>query len=311
MRVSAKRHPGQVAIIMTLALPVLLAALALCCDTAVMYVNWQQMQKAADAAALAGATYLALDTTEAKQEAHDYALRNGLTDGEITAIYSDAADTPPRWLTVTASRTVPHFFARVVGIMSAPISVSSTAAIQPVTKAKGLVPIGVNCASGLVTQCFAPGASIDLKMSMNGPGNWFPVQLDAPGGNSYRTDIINGSANQIGIGDWINTETGNLIGPTQQGFNTRWQEAQQMDPTGSYASHVIDNPLVIEVPLVDWSNVNGKSQVKVSGFGEFWITGVQGAGQVTGEFLQAGVVPKNTPDPNAVDNGVYTAVLIR
>ncbi len=50
---------GQMAVVMTFAIATLLGAMALGTDVAVMYFNWVQLQKAADAAALAGAVYLA------------------------------------------------------------------------------------------------------------------------------------------------------------------------------------------------------------------------------------------------------------
>src|SRR3984893_2898446 len=54
-----KRHfRGQMAVIMTFAMATLLGAMALGTDVAVMYFNWFQLQKGADAAALAGAFYL-------------------------------------------------------------------------------------------------------------------------------------------------------------------------------------------------------------------------------------------------------------
>src|ERR1700737_5357441 len=51
---------GQIGVVMTFAIATLLGAMALGADVAVMYFNWVQLQKAADAAALAGANYLAL-----------------------------------------------------------------------------------------------------------------------------------------------------------------------------------------------------------------------------------------------------------
>jgi hypothetical protein len=50
---------GQVAVLYAGIAAILIGAIALGSDVAVMYVNWQQMQKTADAAAIAGANYLA------------------------------------------------------------------------------------------------------------------------------------------------------------------------------------------------------------------------------------------------------------
>src|ERR1700737_167526 len=49
---------GQMAVVMTFAIATLLGAMALGTDVGVMYFNWVQLQKGADAAALAGAVYL-------------------------------------------------------------------------------------------------------------------------------------------------------------------------------------------------------------------------------------------------------------
>ena len=49
---------GQMAVVITLALATLLGVMALGADVSVMYYNYIQLQKGADAAALAGANYL-------------------------------------------------------------------------------------------------------------------------------------------------------------------------------------------------------------------------------------------------------------
>src|ERR1700682_3808956 len=53
----AKLRKGQMAVVMTLVIVTLLGAMSLTTDIGVMYYNWMQLQKAADASALAGATY--------------------------------------------------------------------------------------------------------------------------------------------------------------------------------------------------------------------------------------------------------------
>jgi len=49
---------GQMLVLLTLILPVLLGAMALGADFSIIYFNWALVQKAADAAALAGASQL-------------------------------------------------------------------------------------------------------------------------------------------------------------------------------------------------------------------------------------------------------------
>ena len=50
---------GQFLVMFTLVLPALLASIGLAADLGILYLNWTVLQKAADTAALAGATYLA------------------------------------------------------------------------------------------------------------------------------------------------------------------------------------------------------------------------------------------------------------
>jgi Flp pilus assembly protein TadG len=302
------RPKGQVAVIFTIALPVLIGALALCCDVMVAYLNWQSIQKAADAAVLAGANYLPADPASAISTADSWATKNGIASGEIVSTTVAADDLS---ITMTVKRTVPAYFARIFGTTSTPVQVAATAGVENVSTATGLVPIGVDCPSGIVSQCFGYEQPVTLKNSQIGPGNWGALALGANGGNTYRYNIENGYQGPISIGDWISSETGNLVGPTRQGFNTRWSLYQQVDPNGTVSSHSLNDPLVIEVPLVNWGTPNGKSQVQVTAFAAFWITGVQNSGDVTGEFLHAVAPSSNKPSASAPEGGALVPVLLK
>jgi endonuclease/exonuclease/phosphatase (EEP) superfamily protein YafD len=54
---------GQIAVVMTLVITTLVGVIALGGDVAVIYYNWMQLQKSADASALAGATYFLTQNT--------------------------------------------------------------------------------------------------------------------------------------------------------------------------------------------------------------------------------------------------------
>jgi Putative Flp pilus-assembly TadE/G-like len=305
---SKGRPKGQVAVIFTVAVPVLIGVLAMCCDMTVTYLNWQAMQKAADAAVLAGANYLPTDPATAISTANTWAQQNGMASSEIlsTSVAPDDMS-----ITMTAKRAVPAYFARIFGTTSVPVQVAATAGVENSSSAIGLVPIGVNCASGIVSQCFGYLQPVTLKNSQIGPGNWGPLALGANGASTYRTNIEQGYQGSISIGQWISSETGNVVGPTSQGFNARWSEYQQMDPTGTASSHSLSDPLVVEVPLVNWGSPNGKSQVQVTGFADFWITGVQGSGNVTGEFLHEVAPSANSASATAPEGGALVPVLLK
>jgi Flp pilus assembly protein TadG len=124
MRKLRAHSRGQIAVIFTLASVTLIGAMALGTDVALLYFNWMQLQKAADAAALAGANYLPTDTTDAVSQAETFIQKNGLSTSEYDTPTISNNDTQ---ITVTAHRTVPYYFARLLGLTSAHVSVTAIA----------------------------------------------------------------------------------------------------------------------------------------------------------------------------------------
>ncbi|MGA7761906.1 MAG: pilus assembly protein TadG-related protein [Candidatus Binataceae bacterium] len=102
---------GQIAVILMLFMPVLLGAIGLGSDIAVLYYNWVALQKAADSAALAGASQLTGDTTTTSNSTvvstgTQYAKYNGITQGSDTILVSPASD--DKSVSVYLSRQVPY-----------------------------------------------------------------------------------------------------------------------------------------------------------------------------------------------------------
>lgn len=98
------------------------ALCAVVVDVAFYWVNTLRVQRAADAAALAGAVYLPGDKTTAFNEAWASATQNGYTGGGGVTVTPVQDTGDPRQLDVTISAGVPTFFARVVGFTSWPVS---------------------------------------------------------------------------------------------------------------------------------------------------------------------------------------------
>jgi hypothetical protein len=96
----------------------------------------------------------------------------------------------------------------------------------------------------------------------------------------------------------------NMVGPTDQGFATRISVGQTTFPNSSPTSPTFGDPRIIELPMVDFSAMNGNSQVPVIGFGLFFLQSSNG-GTVTGYFIKmAGYGFK--PNPNVASNGTYS-----
>jgi hypothetical protein len=110
---------GQVLVIFAGAAFVLLALMALVIDVSWYWANTLKVQRAADAAALAGAVWLPGDATTAAATARTEAKKNGYTDGSGGITVTPTQDTAdPRQLDVQVSAPVGTFFMRAIGINS-------------------------------------------------------------------------------------------------------------------------------------------------------------------------------------------------
>jgi len=278
---------------MALALPGLLGAMALCIDVWNLYSNWVHMQIAADAGVLAGATYLrpndASTESTADPIARTYAQNNGLKNSEITSITFAPDQT---WIRMTVTRTVPFYFGRVLGLTTTPVNVAARATIQGGNGVGpgGLRPIGVQVPAP------TPGVTFTLKAGTGepgtwGPGNWGPLDLNIPlgtaggGAKVFQTNVVDGYQGTVNVNDWVPTETGLKIGPTQKAINTLINDGLAAFPGGSATDFSPLDPRVITVPIVDFNGINGKSQVQILGFAEVWVNSINGSGDVSVTFI--------------------------
>ncbi len=248
---------GQIAVVLTLVLPILLGAMALGADFAIIYFNRILLQKAADAAALAGASQLtgapgsaSSVQTAAIEYADGYACLNGITDANNPSaticpspqtqqpgfsdqiVFVNVTDTQ---VSVGLKRTVPYFFGKMIGMQSAGVAATATATVVPQGGApSGLFPVGVQCTkpcTGLAN--LTPGSPVTFgtKFLANvitdgvAPGNWQWVDVGQgnKGASALGSALQSGSSGSISVGDTIHPDTGNKAnsGPAQSGLATR------------------------------------------------------------------------------------------
>jgi Flp pilus assembly protein TadG len=123
-----RTEAGYVAILVALlASVVFLGMAAMGVDTARWYVEAEQVQKAADAAALAGVTYMPNDFTNAATTAKTVAKRNGYDDTSRDVTITVAVGSKPSELKVTVSSRISNNFGGAIGLQSAVISRSAVA----------------------------------------------------------------------------------------------------------------------------------------------------------------------------------------
>ena len=117
-----RREAGYAAIMVAMLVPtVFLGLAALGVDTARWYVEAERMQKAADAAALAGVPYLPADFATATSTALAVAATNGYTTGGSTTV-SVSQGSRSSQLKVTISTSVKNAFGQFIGTPRQPLS---------------------------------------------------------------------------------------------------------------------------------------------------------------------------------------------
>jgi hypothetical protein len=175
-----KFRKGQMAVVMTLVIATLVGVMSLGADVGVMYYNWVQLQKGADAAAVAGASYLnegaagvtlaAADVNanctgqsdDAKKAACPYAINNGLaTDANSLTINEPGQNLPagassPNIQVIATRNNLPYVFGRAIGLSTYKVAAMATAA-QASAGGGHIFPVGLQCTpSGNPLSCPDP-----------------------------------------------------------------------------------------------------------------------------------------------------------
>ena len=120
-----KREAGQVLALFVLSIFVIIGMVAVVADVSWFWANSLKVQRAADAAALAGAIYLPGAPPTAYSTARAEAAKNGYVGGSGTSITPTQDARNPRRLNVTITAPVQTFFARIFGLHQ--INVTQTA----------------------------------------------------------------------------------------------------------------------------------------------------------------------------------------
>jgi len=315
-----KFRKGQMAVVMTLAIATLLGAISLCTDVGVLYYNWMQLQKAADAASVAGATYFLTQnstqtlptptlngackySTQQQNVACTYALNNFAQVADMTrgGIYVPAQVVPAgvpagaQTIQVTLKRTnIPVFFARVLGRRNPYTAVATSIAVAPTPVSainNGLFPAAMPATPNMGALTY--GTTFSMTDSY-GPGNWGWLNIPSGwsgaqgpqsggGASLLNSNIANGCTCSVKVGDVIATKTGEDWGQTSAAVNS-------LITAGSLPSTLTGNESqLVTVPIVNWGSVNGASQVTVLGFAEVWIDSISKHGSaqtLTVQFVQ-------------------------
>lgn len=140
------KQVGQIVVIFALMLTTLIGLVGFAIDVTYAWRNGLQIQRAADAAALAGVVYLPGDMTTGSNKAKTIAAANGYPSG-VTATQSIIGGViDPRKMDVSITASVPTFFVGLFGINQWTITKTARAAyVLPVPMGSPLSYMGVGC----------------------------------------------------------------------------------------------------------------------------------------------------------------------
>ena len=301
---------GQTLPLQVMFMAVLIGFCSLAVDVGQWYTTRAQLQSAADAAALAGASQLPSGFGTAYSTAQaNYHINGQASDTVSYTQATSSLGSPNDTIQVTATRNNPTFLAEIFGIGSVDISATAQATIETVTTATdadSIMPWGV------MQDSFTYGQTVSLFGGLDQTGNFGAIDLPngppscgiSPGASSYRGNI-DGTQTicDVSIGDHLPTETGQMTGPTKQGLDSRIDTNtdtfdQVVDTTNGQAQILKPSPRLVLVPIItntdgttDWPN--GKKDIVVVGFAQFFISSYDGK-HVTGQFIQNITTPNGT-----------------
>lgn len=290
---------GSAAILLCFAMTALLGFAALGLDIGLTYVERTRLSNALDAAALAASLELPNGDDKATAKAADYLQKNNVdSDNAIIMVGSDHKS-----IEIQETKNVQHLFAPVLGINNSNVTAISKAMIGPAKKvSKGIRPFAVEAYD------FSYGELVTLKEGAGDGyhGNYGAVALGGKGASTFKANAIYGYDGTISVGDYIDTETGNMAGAANAIANYINSEQSTFD------NFPRDSIRLWTIPLVSSMNVNGRNQVQVIGFAEFYVEAVNkksGKTEIDGRFIKYVV---NSPiDVDLSDTGIYGAKLCK
>ena len=291
-RAARAGQAGQTLPLICLFMVTLLGVAGAVIDIGNAYLQRQDTQNVADAAALAGAA--AIPTGTYQTAAQQMAAKNDVAGDGVTVDFNNT-DT----VTVTVTRAAPTFFLRVFGMSSIPVSATAKATIAAVGQVQGHVAPYV-----VTEQAYANGTGTTL-FKENGPGAYGTVDLPATGnasggscsGNTNKGTPSNiGSelgdqlpAGQVAVGDCLSVKSGasqpaaKIVNQMPPANNAMSQDLQSL---GSGQYQVIPQswddsnglpPRLMYVPIVQ-SLPGGNGDATVVSFAWFYMTSATGGG---------------------------------
>ena len=319
---------------------------SLAIDMGKLMATKTELQNAADAAALAGASAVDPHTGIVQQDvararAATAAERNKAYEQNLTPVTIDPStdvDFPAAPLpgasrvrvyvhreAATGNPMITHF-AQSIGLLSLNVRAQATAEARALNSVcEGLAPFApqqlpngqefsTDCDSLYVLKESAGAGTMgNYQLLRYPPCSEDSIPGNGSGGNTirYYTEHGYGCCEVIGTMLEVETKTGNTIGPIRQGLQGRWSADTDQRSGICYDDYTGNGKRVVITPIIDSFVVSGTSWVKITGFAAFFLTTrPTNSGQlnITGQFIKY-VAPGDFGTGNE-NSGVYGIHLV-
>jgi Flp pilus assembly protein TadG len=212
-KTAGRSESGQAVVLSVVWMVVLLGMAGLVIDVGSWYRSQRDLQSQADAAALAGAQDLPVNTSTASGTAKSYALKNGFTL-PTSGITISSTIVPDDSINVKVDKNAPTFFSKVFGVATVPVRAEATARSELMGSAKYVAPIAVNIKhpfltgiqAGVTCPCFDQTTTLPLG-KVGAPGAFALIDLDGNKAGTGASDIAawiqNGYQDYLDLGDYF------------------------------------------------------------------------------------------------------------
>ena len=288
---------GNVILIAAFLMLVLTAFAGLVVDGGHLYMTKAHLQKAANAAALSGGQEL---TTNAGLKVNSI-VDEILEAHDALPFLESISVTPEKDVTVQLNESVPLFFASIVGIDDVDVSVKAKVEVGVMGRASGAAPLGIDDSIPLIY-----GNEYTLKVDETAvdTGNFGALALAGPGAKTYEQNLKYGFDGELKIGDILDTQTGNIAGPTKSAVDYLISTCNDITAR--------DCPRILLIPVYVPYKVesNQMKQIKITGFAYFYISEPMDSQDKTikGVFLKR--VGTGFQLVDAANKGAYTIRLV-
>lgn len=297
---------GTAIVIVSVVMTVFFAMTALVVDVGVVFVEKSKLKNTADAAVLAGALELPEYPTKAINIALDYVEKNNFSRNIANVVTLDSNYA----LQVNLTDNVQYSFARVLGFTDEQINVSSKAVVGAVSAVyDGIRPFVVE------QQSFTYGQQVILKEDGGDGyhGNYGAAALGGTGAELFENNIKFGYKGKLKVGDMLDTEPGNMAGPTLDAVDYIINGIEDI-VDGDYCTfdnYTPDSRRLWTIPVVDSLYVEGRTTVEIVGFALFFLEDAEkkaGKAEITGRFIE--FVTNGDITPGQSSFGIYGVKLV-